>query len=76
MSSLYCLIIVFKLIKRFIDDVLMELGSHNVKRTFLFYVLEITLTSRGAPIAQLGECRTLDHKVAGSILTRGTVLCP
>ena len=30
----------------------------------------------GAPIAQLGECRTLDGKVAGSILSRGAVLCP
>ena len=30
----------------------------------------------GAPIAQLGEHGTLDPKVAGSILTRGTVLCP
>ena len=30
----------------------------------------------GAPIAPLGECRTLDRKVAGSILSRGTVLCP
>ena len=25
---------------------------------------------------QLGERQTLDHKVAGSILTRGQVLCP
>ena len=31
---------------------------------------------RGAPIAQLGEHQTLDHKVAGSILTGGAVLCP
>ena len=31
---------------------------------------------RGAPIAQLGECQTLDRKVAGSILTRVGVLCP
>ena len=30
----------------------------------------------GAPIAQLGERRTLDRKVAGSIITRGAVLCP
>ena len=30
----------------------------------------------GAPIAQLGGRRTLDRKVAGSILTRGAVLCP
>ena len=29
-----------------------------------------------APIAQLGERRTLDRKVAGSILNRGAVLCP
>ena len=26
--------------------------------------------------ATLGECQTLDRKVAGSILTRGAVLCP
>ena len=32
--------------------------------------------SPSAPIAQLGERRTLDHKVAGLILTRGAVLCP
>ena len=32
-------------------------------------------TIKGAPIAQLGECRTLDRKVAGLILTRGVVLC-
>ena len=31
---------------------------------------------KGAPIAQLGECQTLDRKVPGSILTWGTVLCP
>ena len=31
---------------------------------------------RGAPIAQLGERRTLDRKVAGSILTLGVVLRP
>ena len=30
----------------------------------------------GAPIAQLGERRTLDRKVTGSILNRGAVLCP
>ena len=30
----------------------------------------------GAPIAQLGERRTLDRNVAGSILTWGAVLCP
>ena len=30
----------------------------------------------GAPIAQLGECWTLDHKVPGSILTGGVMLCP
>ena len=29
-----------------------------------------------APIAQLGEGLTLDHKVAGWILNRGAVLCP
>ena len=34
-----------------------------------------TLNNGGAPIAQFGEPRTL-RKVAGSILTRGTVLCP
>ena len=27
-------------------------------------------------LAQLVDCRTLDHKVAGSNLTRGVVLCP
>ena len=31
---------------------------------------------RGALIAQLGERQTLDRKVASSILTQGTVLCP
>ena len=30
----------------------------------------------GAPIAKLEECRTLDRKVTGSILTWGAVLCP
>ena len=49
------------------------------------YLTDISLLSRQnafskyslrAPIAQLGERRTLDHKVAGSILTRGGVLCP
>ena len=28
------------------------------------------------PIAQLGERRTLNREVAGSILTQGAVLCP
>ena len=30
---------------------------------------------KGAPLAQLVECQTLDRKVAGSNLTRGTMLC-
>ena len=29
-----------------------------------------------ASLAKLAECRTLDCKVAGLILTRGSVLCP
>ena len=29
----------------------------------------------GAPLAQLVECRTLDHKVVGSNLMKGAVLC-
>ena len=29
----------------------------------------------GVPIAQFGECRTLDRKVAGSILTQGAAWC-
>ena len=33
-------------------------------------------TKQGAPLAQLIECRTLDGKVVGSILTWGAVLCP
>ena len=35
-----------------------------------------TILFRGAPIAQLGKRWTPDRKVVGSILTRGTVLCP
>ena len=34
------------------------------------------LLKKGTPMAQLGERQTLDRKVAGSILTRGVVLCP
>ena len=34
------------------------------------------LTNRGAPSAQLVECRTRDRKVMGLNLTRGAVLCP
>ena len=30
----------------------------------------------GATIAQLGEHRTPDRKVVGSILTQGVLLCP
>ena len=30
----------------------------------------------GAPIPQLGEHQTLDHRVAGSIFIQGAVLCP
>ena len=41
--------------------------------SFLRQLLKIHV---GEPIAQLGERRTLDRKVAGSILTRGAVLCP
>ena len=29
-----------------------------------------------ATLTQLVECRTLDHRVAGSNLTLGTMLCP
>ena len=39
-------------------------------------VMGFALRDDGAPIAQLGERRTLDRKVAGSILTLGTMLCP
>ena len=35
----------------------------------------VTLDNRGALVAKLIECQTLDRKVAGSNLTRGTVLC-
>ena len=37
--------------------------------------MSVTSIDSGAPIAQLGEHRTLDRKVANSILTWGTVLC-
>ena len=43
---------------------------------FLLFFLLVISKTKGAPIAQLGERRTLDRKVAGSILTRGAVLCP
>ena len=33
-------------------------------------------TNRGAPLAQLVECRTRDRKVMGLNLARGAVLCP
>ena len=33
------------------------------------------MSHRGAPIAQLGERRTLDLKVVGSNLAPGAVLC-
>ena len=33
-----------------------------------------TIEVEGALLAQLVECQTLDHKVAGSDLTSGTVL--
>ena len=39
-------------------------------------VIAFPFKLQGAPIAQLGECRTLDCKVAGLILTQGPVLCP
>ena len=34
------------------------------------------LIPEGAPIAHLGERRTPDHKVVGSILTQAALLCP
>ena len=38
--------------------------------------LSMILHLQGAPIAKLGVRRTLDSKVAGSILTWGVMLCP
>ena len=35
----------------------------------------VTLVRREAPLPQLVECRTLDHKVAGSNLTTDEVCC-
>ena len=44
---------------------------------FLFVLFAILLSGiSGAPLAQLVEYRTLDHKVVCSILTRVAVLCP
>ena len=44
-------------------------------RKTLIQSIKQTNTTWEAPIAQLGERRTLDRKVAGSILTRGAMLC-
>ena len=40
------------------------------------FALRAVKLKMGALIAQLGGHRTLDHKVAGSILSPGAVLCP
>ena len=54
--------------------------SFNLELAFAAEQSALNLSSsqipEGAPIAQLGEHRTLDCKVAGSILTWGAVLCP
>ena len=39
-------------------------------------ITQVLLVGREAPLTQLVVCQTLDHKVAGSGLTRGAVLCP
>ena len=43
--------------------------------TIIFNQYQNQYILKGAPIAQLGERRTLDRKVADSILTRGALLC-
>ena len=57
------------------------IGVRNTKFSIIedYFYRYLTLQSQncvGAPLAQLVECQTLDHKVAGSNLTRGTVLSP
>ena len=44
----------------------------------LLYKLQavVPFVVKGAPLAQLVECRTHDRNVAGSNLNRGAVLCP
>ena len=59
----------------------MAIGSLAVeckyRVVFCFYfIMTIHNITRGAPLALLVECRTLDRKVAGSNHTRGAVLCP
>ena len=39
-------------------------------------LFESHFMAQGAPLAQLVEYQTLDHKVACSKLARGAVLCP
>ena len=36
----------------------------------------VHILDKGAPLAHLVECHTLDRKVVGTNLTRGVVLCP
>ena len=36
----------------------------------------ITVYKVGDKVAQLVRCRTSNHRVAGSILGRGTLVCP
>ena len=64
------------------------LGYSDIKNEYYSFCFDGEITNHlliikinkyllsGAPIAQLGECQTLDHKVAGLILTQGAVLCP
>ena len=62
--------------KLFLINLLLLLLSNYQNLTI--YKKYFTLLQRyvEAPIAQLGKRRTLDRKVAGSILARGAVLCP
>ena len=45
------------------------------KVTWLSLSNGVLKTNRGAPLAELVECRTRDCKVMGLILTRGAVMC-
>ena len=49
---------------------------HSAISNHLSIALSMSPEWMGASIDQLGERRTLDRKVVGSILTRGAGLCP
>ena len=48
----------------------------SIPTQWLYNTFMLSIYVVGAPSSQLVECQALYHKIGGSNLTRGAVLCP